>query len=37
MDRIAILENGRIVEEGRHDSLLANGKFYPRLCMRFRP
>ena len=37
MDRIAILENGRIVEEGCHDSLLANGKYYPRLCMPFRP
>ncbi|MCB2166502.1 MAG: cysteine/glutathione ABC transporter ATP-binding protein/permease CydC [Deltaproteobacteria bacterium] len=37
MDRIAILENGRIVEEGHHDALLANGTYYPRLGMRFRP
>lgn len=37
MDRIAILENGRIVEEGHHDALLANGTYYPRLCMPFRP
>jgi ATP-binding cassette subfamily C protein CydC len=37
MDRIAILENGRVVEEGRHDTLLANGTYYPRLGKRFRP
>jgi ATP-binding cassette subfamily C protein CydC len=37
MDRIAILENGRIVEEGHHDALLANGTYYTRLCMPFRP
>ena len=33
MDRIAILDQGRIVEEGRHHALLANGKHYPHLWM----
>jgi ATP-binding cassette, subfamily C, bacterial CydC len=37
MDRIAVLENGRIVEEGPHEALLATGAYYPRLCMQFRP
>ena len=34
MDRIAILDNGRIVEEGRHRDLLATGKHYPHLWMK---
>lgn len=28
MDRILVLENGRIVEDGRHEDLLANGELY---------
>jgi subfamily B ATP-binding cassette protein MsbA len=31
-DRILVFENGRIVEEGRHDALLAKGGLYARLC-----
>jgi ABC-type transport system involved in Fe-S cluster assembly fused permease/ATPase subunit len=34
MDRIAILENGQILEEGRHEALLAAGGRYPQLRMR---
>ncbi len=30
-DQIVVLENGRIVEMGRHDALVANGKHYARL------
>lgn len=33
MDRIAVLDQGRIVEEGRHHTLLANGQHYPHLWM----
>jgi ATP-binding cassette subfamily B multidrug efflux pump len=28
MDRILVMENGRIVEEGNHDALLARGGLY---------
>ncbi|MBJ3776606.1 ABC transporter ATP-binding protein [Acuticoccus mangrovi] len=31
MDRLVIMENGRIVEEGNHQSLLASGGLYARL------
>jgi ATP-binding cassette, subfamily B, multidrug efflux pump len=34
MDRIVVLENGRIVEEGQHDSLLELGGVYARLWNR---
>jgi len=36
MDRIAILDSGRIVEEGPHHALLAAGKHYPQLWMQRR-
>jgi ATP-binding cassette subfamily C protein CydC len=36
MDRIAILDNGCIVEEGRHDTLLADGRYYPHLWQKQR-
>jgi ATP-binding cassette subfamily C protein CydC len=36
MDRIVILEGGAIVEEGRHDALLAAGGRYARYCRRIR-
>ena len=28
MDRIIVMDNGQIVEDGTHDSLLANGRLY---------
>ncbi len=31
MDEVLVLEQGRIVERGRHDRLLAEGTFYPQL------
>jgi ATP-binding cassette subfamily B protein len=33
-DRILVLESGRIVEEGNHDSLMARGGRYRDLCQR---
>jgi thiol reductant ABC exporter CydD subunit len=30
-DRIVLLENGRVKEEGTHETLLATGRLYPRL------
>ena len=34
MDRLIIMENGEIVEEGEHDELLAAGGLYARLWQR---
>ncbi len=31
VDRIAVLDRGRVVETGRHDELLAAGRFYARM------
>ncbi|MDX2309033.1 MAG: ABC transporter ATP-binding protein, partial [Hyphomicrobium sp.] len=31
MDRLVIMEQGRIVEEGTHDQLIANGGIYAEL------
>ena len=37
-DKIAVLDRGRIIEEGRHDALLALGKHYARLYrLQFEP
>jgi ABC-type multidrug transport system fused ATPase/permease subunit len=35
-DRILVLESGELVEEGRHDELLARGGVYARLLHRQR-
>jgi ATP-binding cassette subfamily B protein len=32
VDRILVLDRGRLVEEGTHDALLARGSVYSRLC-----
>jgi ABC-type multidrug transport system fused ATPase/permease subunit len=34
MDRIVVLDGGRVVEEGSHDALLARGGIYARLWSR---
>ncbi|HID57230.1 TPA: ABC transporter ATP-binding protein [Candidatus Poribacteria bacterium] len=31
-DRIVVIKDGRIIETGRHDELIAKGGFYERLC-----
>jgi len=31
-DRIVVIKDGRIIETGRHDELIAKGGFYKRLC-----
>lgn len=35
-DRIIVLENGKIVEQGSHDELLKSGKLYPKLVRKYR-
>ena len=34
MDRLIVMDKGRIVEEGRHDELVARGGLYARLWAR---
>jgi ATP-binding cassette subfamily B protein len=36
VDRIVVLESGRVVEDGDHDTLLARGGVYTRLFQRQR-
>lgn len=31
MDRILVFDEGKIVEEGKHEELLKNGRIYPKL------
>ncbi len=35
-DRIIVLENGKIVEQGTHELLMKRGKLYPRLVKKYR-